>query len=124
MSVPTTPRQRWIQALRSGGYKQADGVLRNGDKFCCLGVACDLYAQDHPDAHWGDRLPFAEFYEDGESDGYNDLLPPAVRDWLGLRTYGARWFDGALSLAQMNDEGATFTEIADVIEREPKGLFA
>lgn len=38
---------KWIQALRSGEYKQTTGALQKtkGAKagYCCLGVACVLY---------------------------------------------------------------------------------
>jgi len=33
-----TLKQRWIEALRSGKYKQCTGRLRIGDRFCALGV--------------------------------------------------------------------------------------
>ena len=38
-------REQWIEALRSGKYEQAKGILRDVDdnnKFCCLGVACEI----------------------------------------------------------------------------------
>jgi hypothetical protein len=36
-------KQRWLDALRSGKYKQGKGALRTGkDHFCCLGVLCDI----------------------------------------------------------------------------------
>ena len=31
-----------MTALESGDYKQGRDRLRDGDDFCCLGVACDL----------------------------------------------------------------------------------
>lgn len=34
--------RKWIKALRSGRYKQGVKRLRGDDKFCCLGVACDI----------------------------------------------------------------------------------
>lgn len=34
---------KWIEALESGEYKQGKGQLRDGDQYCCLGVACDVY---------------------------------------------------------------------------------
>ena len=35
-------KKKWINALRSGKYKQGDGNLYKFDNnsFCCLGVAC------------------------------------------------------------------------------------
>jgi hypothetical protein len=36
-------KAQWLEALRSGKYKQGDSNLRGfDDAFCCLGVACDL----------------------------------------------------------------------------------
>jgi hypothetical protein len=37
-------KNKWVKALRSGKYKQAEGTLYNKDKdsFCCLGVLKDL----------------------------------------------------------------------------------
>src|SRR3990167_8465561 len=34
--------RRLVTALRSGKYKRGKGQLRDDDKFCCLGVACDI----------------------------------------------------------------------------------
>lgn len=38
---------RWVEALRSGDYKQAYEALRvEGVGYCCLGVYCDLVEPD------------------------------------------------------------------------------
>ena len=34
-------KKRWLEALRSGKYKQAQGKLHDGKRFCCLGVLYD-----------------------------------------------------------------------------------
>jgi len=34
--------QKWVKALRSGKYKQGRNRLRKKDRFCCLGVLCEL----------------------------------------------------------------------------------
>ena len=38
-------RKKWVAALRSGKYKQGKGQLYDNldEKYCCLGVACDLF---------------------------------------------------------------------------------
>jgi hypothetical protein len=43
-------KKMWLEALRSGQYKQGGGALRphGGNEFCCLGVLCNLHAQTHP----------------------------------------------------------------------------
>lgn len=35
-------KAKWVEALRSGRYKQGRGVLRQGNEFCCLGVLADI----------------------------------------------------------------------------------
>ncbi len=40
-------KQKWIGALRSGKYEQGTEKLRSVSGYCCLGVLCDLYAQEH-----------------------------------------------------------------------------
>lgn len=112
--------KRWVEALRSGEYKQGRGQLRRGNKFCCFGVACDLF--DH-DAWYDDSF-----------DGQDQVLPLEVRDALGLRSKAGIFSipivvveDGEERhwecLAELNDHGWTFEEIADFIESEPAGLF-
>ena len=87
-------KAQWIAALRSGKYEQGKGRLREGDKFCCLGVACDL---TDPDA-WNDKGGW------GAQDNYDIVLP-----FIDIRE--GDW------LAALNDGGTTFAEIADFIER-------
>lgn len=38
--------RKWVLALVSGEYKQGKGVLRRGDKYCCLGVACEIFKDE------------------------------------------------------------------------------
>ena len=40
-------KQKWIDALRSDKYEQGSGKLRSVTGYCCLGVLCDLYSQEH-----------------------------------------------------------------------------
>jgi|688.fasta_scaffold08051_1 hypothetical protein len=36
-------KAKWLEALRSGWYKQGQGRLRDeNNQFCCLGVLCDV----------------------------------------------------------------------------------
>lgn len=40
-------KTKWLEALRSGKYKQGRSALRTiQDEFCCLGVLCDIVAPD------------------------------------------------------------------------------
>ena len=98
-------RAEWIAALRSGAYKQGRDSLKRGDRFCCLGVACDLAG-----FNWR-RLPPAQravaAFRDIDASG-------ALNRSLGV--------DGDVThrLAIMNDyDKKTFAEIADYIETLP-----
>lgn len=136
----------WIEALRSGKYEQTDNTLTllnsNGEMcgHCCLGVACELAMAAGVDITREIKLSTGETREVAtymwENGSQNAVLPEPVREWLGLRTFGGEFFasDGVdpdtgeqfdydTSLAELNDSGATFEEIAKVIESEPEGLF-
>lgn len=123
----------WVAALRSGDYKQTKAVLAeqlNGDYgYCCLGVACELYAKEHP------KFKVVEIEESDTTHKRNikkydvdgiTSLPNKVRKWLNLSDTNGTYYpedSDSSSLAFDNDQGATFDEIADLIERNPNGLF-
>lgn len=136
-----TRRADLVTALRSGDYKQGTGVLRSGDKFCCLGVACDRFDPKQwtrTEAYGG---TYAETY--GPTHSIN-MLPDDVKDYYGfatdgggfdlsyevpyaaqLRKAGSRYPAAPVAaLWRANDvAGLTFGQIADIIEAEPEGLF-
>jgi hypothetical protein len=102
-----------IAALRSGAYKQATGALRKDGGFCCLGVACDLYSRaEH--AGLGLWRPGGQF-DDGEDTSFLHLTA-GVQRWLGWRGDNGPT-EGMKPLSGHNDSGASFSEIADIIER-------
>ena len=112
-------KRRWIDALRSGEYKQAQGILRNMYQgFCCLGVLCDLHAKDTGE-NWHPAGPYLEYRQCKTS------LPPEVFHWAGMKestAYSTETGEGVSNkrlqnLVKMNDAGIDFTEIADYIER-------
>ncbi len=107
-------KKQWVEALRSGEYVQADSVLRAGPaEFCCLGVLCDLHRIATAGPAWG----VADSYFD-----CTEYMPTVVSKWAGLPPGGdvalAEPVDGCFTLAEMNDNGQAFDEIADVIEKE------
>lgn len=101
-------RRKWVEALRSGKYEQGEGCLRDSNgRYCCLGVLTELAG-----------APYVDF---GDGGGFESKQ---ARDFVGLAQTGGYIHQGiASSLWSMNDGGATFAEIADIIESEPKGLF-
>ena len=111
---PQTRRAEWVRRLRSGDYKQGRGQLRNkNDRYCCLGVLCEMAAE----VGVVNARPLRYGWDYGGSVG---TLPPAVREWSGVR--GDTGFikpkeGSADDLVMLNDdEGYTFKRIADVIE--------
>jgi len=117
-------KQLWTGALRSETYKQEKGHLRVGDGFCCLGVLCDLYEKQTPGAMWNEQRsddsvrPFTS--PSGERS--EAALPYAVQQWAGLEDSNPDVYTEAgrlsmSSLANLNDSGSTFREIADLIEK-------
>ena len=124
----TEGAKKWIAALRSGEFKQGKDRLRTDDRFCCLGVACELAAREGIiDKGKGERMDSGltryqyGSYELYYGEGKYQYLPRLVCDWLGLNTSEGGY--NQTSLTVLNDEGATFEEIAAVIESEPEGLF-
>jgi len=116
--------RRWAAALESGEYQQTDGRLRNGGNFCCLGVLCNLHAQDHPEIAQDEDDP--DSYLGADTD-----LPTLVKDWAGMACTGGAFSDAITdsegnyrhSLIELNDEaGYTFPEIAKVIRKHWKEL--
>jgi hypothetical protein len=109
---------KWVKALRSKEYKQTEGVLRSGNAFCCLGVLCNLHAQEKPKFAAKQKSP--DYYGDCDS-----FPPPIVRNWSGLKTENGVFEDGdgfGTSLSEQNDDGRTFQEIANIIEQNWRKL--
>ena len=110
-----TIKQRWIEALRSGEYEQTTKTLHNEDGFCCLGVLCDLYSKEH-DLKWMSD-PHNHAYK---MAGSTQVLPQFVTEWAGLKDDNPYvcFKDEVKPIAEVNDKGATFTEIAQLIEEQ------
>ncbi len=120
MSLKLKPqvKQRWLQALRSGKIKQARGKLRKKDNsMCCLGVLCNLHAESHPKI--AAKQTKKTSYMGDSSLPPVEVLKWAFKNWdtqgghVGVEIPGA---DG-IALAEKNDIGASFKQIADIIEK-------
>lgn len=142
-------RKKWIHALRSGEYKQTVNTLHNDLGFCCLGVACDIYAKENNiDNFWytshneimrktiDDKIVSSTvaIYIPKLAGSDCNSLPLEVQNWLGLRSDIGFFSDPVImeeelyskvysSLAEMNDVNTLdFSTIADFIESLPAGL--
>jgi hypothetical protein len=105
-----TVKKKWATALRSGKYRQTFTRLRNGNKFCCLGVLCDLYQKAYPQTSEWQLAMRGVLFVDAVGCASDSNCPMGVRDWADLtkREQG--------SLINLNDSGQSFEEIADYIE--------
>lgn len=86
-------KQKWVDALRSGEFKQltpGGAHWKRGDKHCCLGVLGELLGE----------------HERMKEHSFSRVL----RDLSALED----WYD---PLIEMNDSGKSFAEIADYIEK-------
>jgi len=107
-------KAQWIAALRSGEYAQGQYRLRQGDRFCCLGVLCELAVRD------GVTVGVPGPGDTYDYDGQEVHLPASIQHWAGIRenpmvTVDRPWVSRR-SLAELNDDGMPFEEIADLIE--------
>lgn len=119
--MPKADKARWIRALRSGKYKQGKSYLYctvedrerdpsvvRPDTYCCIGVDCVLQ---------GAKL-------DQWSRTQRKVAIPGGkyrRPGLALREHMYH-LPAYLMLADLNDCGATFNQIADVIKAGVKGV--
>lgn len=60
-----------------------------------------------------------------EKESEGAILPETVAEHFGFKDKNGEFVNGALftSLVDLNDEGKSFEEIANVIESNPKGMF-
>jgi hypothetical protein len=114
----------WLKWLRDNPERQSDKQLKTPqedgtDKFCCLGVACQISGL----GGW-DKLHY--FIPGGERQQY--FLPDEVVEWLGFDKYHndpdfsyGDDPDDYKSLSGRNDDGDSFEVIADALEAEYGG---
>ena len=127
-------KEMWVNALRSGEYNQATGKLKTPQGFCCLGVLTDLYVKEK-NQEWilqsnNPEVIDPEDYYTFEQT--HDFLPNSVRVWAGLDPvctkvmvenddYCEECGDDEYvpkELYDLNDNGFSFVEIADLIESQ------
>ena len=103
-------KSKWVAALRSGKYKQGQGKLRVNDRYCCLGVLCDIVNPEGweqiPDP---DNKVYANRYRGSCNAHY---IPHDLEKDAGLGNS-----INVLRLAPLNDSGYSFDQIADYIEK-------
>lgn len=99
-------KEDWLDALRSGKFKQGRVVLRtNDDRYCCLGVLAEI----HPDFTYLGNEGDLEYGLNKYKYCYG-MISSAFLDNEFMHA------EVQSALTQMNDFGFTFADIADVIE--------
>jgi len=130
-------KAEWVRRLRSGDYTQGKNQLAYQDEkgklhHCCLGVLCEMAAEDGIVDRLSAETMSTIMFRDKPIDGNyrsaeSQILPRSVRSWAGLDTDVAafgptdpanakRPYDHRSCLAEENDSGKTFAQIADLIE--------
>ncbi len=124
-------KEAWVKALRSGEYKQTKGFLKDDEGYCCLGVLCDVYDKqevslgesrwevvpEHKGLLYGEETVVKGHYRYQDQP---EILPYDVKEWAGLKSRSPSFVDDTQvnkTLAVLNDDGYTFNQIADVIEK-------
>lgn len=104
-------KEKWVFALRSGEYTQGRNRLRDDNSFCCLGVLCDLAAKENV-GYWNE---LDWFCIDDQFLRMAEKLPPkaVTRNWAGFSNSD---MELVLYLSENNDQGFSFTTIAEYIE--------
>lgn len=109
-------RTKWLKALTSGSYRQADGILvdvkKSKNNYCCLGVACRMI-----------NIPV----KDMDTKEMPSELLPKEKKQLPAAFFAnsfARNKDSkfAKDLAKKNDAGDSFKKIAKYIEKTTVGV--
>jgi hypothetical protein len=113
-------KQAWLTALRSGEYSQAKDRLKTRTGYCCYGVLCDLYQKAHPEtSRWVEGGVDATFIInpslEADSEPMSTMPNETVMMWAGLPKPNDL---SITTLSEMNDEGATFPQIANRIEEQ------
>ncbi len=105
-------KAKWVEALRSGEYKQGIGLLRDCDGgFCCLGVLCHVIDPTKWTEEMSESLDYEPILEGYSYDKCESMLPLELAHALELDDYQD-------ILISMNDkQRLPFTDIADYIEK-------
>lgn len=121
----------WIADLRSGQHEQARTILRDGTGFCCLGRLTELYIAANPGKMQFRHDLYSWAHLDGGTATERKKTPMPVVAWAGLQSVLGDIDNDDIpngpsdpngdgdevdSLADLNDAGLSFPQIADVIE--------
>lgn len=113
-------RGDWVQALMSGDLLQGNGklhtIIDGKDMFCCLGVACEIHQSEL--SITGIRI---DSFGDGRYVSYVTKTGPVLSTTLSTEAREFYALSGTQQnlLINLNDTGAEFAQIAQVINDLP-----
>lgn len=107
-------KQMWIEALRSGDYEQGESYLKDPEgRYCCLGVLADKTCWEI----WNETEKSTSF-----EPHTGIVIKEHDRDIFWGETLDQDRFNLSFGLqarlAEMNDSGKMFNEIADYLEQK------
>jgi hypothetical protein len=122
----------WIKALKSGEFEQIRGRLHDGQGYCVLGVLAAL-AMNEGVCTFGPRnvfdgrsstlsyniMKWAEIGLDDELDELDEKQPYLQP---GAGQIKLKYKGKETSIAELNDSGLSFEQIAEVIEKYWRGF--
>lgn len=114
--LPKEIKSQWLDALRSGKFKKGAKFLCVKEKYCCLGVLCEVQ-----------KIPFIinsvgkKLYSDSQegmalmnTNPLYDVLS-TLGHFKGFRFRTENYFID--SLAHINDNTKTFKKVISIIEK-------
>lgn len=102
--------KKWTTALRSGEYTQGNGVLFDGENYCCLGVGCEVVEGFSSDYMKDKELPCELTDYSGVILDYENLVM-AVENDGNVTTYRLHELNDGLAPDEF-----TFKMLANVID--------
>ncbi len=138
--TPEEARELVAKALESGDYTQGNGFLCREDRYCCLGIACEMFIKHEAGGltktggltKRGDSYlkEVQQYGLEGDPVFSSAFLPSNVMAWLDFKYRDGTW-DKSMkvagtrstsSMAATNDAGVSFANIAVLFRNPPKGL--
>lgn len=115
-------KKKWVAALRSGEYGQCTGQLADGKgNYCCLGVLAHITNNLETDLNGNictkdglfGNLGYDLATEFGLEGYFREMGQLPI---TSLEGFTPEYGDGNIVLSELNDNGYTFSQIADLIE--------
>lgn len=116
-------REALAEALRYGGYVQANGTMRRGNEkdgfsYCCLGVACNVYKERTGFGEW-ETMPstVSSKFTDELGEFGIGVTPSSVDKYFGIDWRYEDSLDAVSTMVEMNDvHHDDFDTIADFVD--------